>query len=404
MNMMPLTAALIVPHRALWEQTHLCIQTLPVRIAVEQNEPCEPDALLDRIERHRVDVVLVEVAHLPVPLEEFVRRLRNTPTRPAVFVLHPEASPDLILEALRAGATEYLYLPLTESLKTAFEKLSVTRAHQGSGGPRALGKIFGFLSARGGCGATTLAIHVASALGRGSKENLLLADFDFDAGLLRFLMKSKSVYSVRDALDNMNRMDSSYWKALVSSPAPNIDFIAAPDDLAARRASGSEEMKHLMRFIRSVYATSVVDFGRNVSRAALDSIPELETLYIVTNPDTETLEQTRKAMALAERHGCPASKIKVLLNKVPDKPVIDRRATRTITGVDPVASFTDEGMALYDAYSEGRLLEPGNPLARQIHSLADAIRGVEFAAKAAAAQNAVGGPKSWFSFFRRGAA
>ena len=45
------------------------VQNLPVRLAVEQNEPAEADALLDRIERHRVDVVLVELRqpgfHLP---------------------------------------------------------------------------------------------------------------------------------------------------------------------------------------------------------------------------------------------------------------------------------------------------------------------------------------------------
>ena len=91
--MMPLTAALMIPTRALWEQAHACIQNLPVRIAMEQNEPSEADSLLDRIEKHRIDVVLLEAGILNVPLEEFVSRLAGSSKPPAIFVLNTEASP-----------------------------------------------------------------------------------------------------------------------------------------------------------------------------------------------------------------------------------------------------------------------------------------------------------------------
>ena len=78
------------------------------------------------------------------PLEEFVRRLKNTTAQPSVFVLHPDASPELILEALRAGANEYLYPPLAETLKDALERLAGNRSRTGVGGPAGLGKAFGF--------------------------------------------------------------------------------------------------------------------------------------------------------------------------------------------------------------------------------------------------------------------
>ena len=208
MSMMPLTAAFVISNRTVWDQAHACVQNLPVRLAVEQGmeqgESAEADALLDRIERHRVDVVLVEASRIAMPLEEFVRRLRNTAAQPAVFVLNPYASPELILEALRAGANEYLYPPLADTLRDALGRLSAARSKGGADSSHALGKIFGFLSARGGCGATTFAAHVATDIARQleaaqKKQPTLLADFDFDAGLLRFLMKSKTKYSVRDA-------------------------------------------------------------------------------------------------------------------------------------------------------------------------------------------------------------
>jgi pilus assembly protein CpaE len=404
--MMPLTAAFVIGTRALWEQAHACVQNLPVRIAVEQSEPAEADALLDRIERHRADVVLVEASRVSIPLDEFVGRLKNTAAQPAVFVVHPEAAPDRILEALRAGANEFLYPPLAEPLRDAFERLSQTRSKGAAGTSGGLGKIFGFISARGGCGATTFAIHVASHISRQHKRPMLVADFDFDAGLLRFLMKSKNTYSVRDALDNLHRLDSSLWKGLVSSHPNQIDFIPAPDEVAAKRHPGREEMTHLMRFIRSMYPVAIVDFGRSVSMAALDSLPELDALYLVATLDLTTLEHTRRAIHMLDERGFPASRLKVLLNRVPDKGIPDRAGIESFIGRPCATTFRNDFMALYDAYSEGTLLLQGSPLAKELLSLANSIRSRAAGEREADEARNVTVPardagKRWFSFFQR---
>lgn len=406
MSMMPLTAAFIIGNRTLWEQAHACIRNLPVRIAVEQSDPAEADALLDRIERHRVDVVLLEAGRVSVPLEEFVRRLRTTATQPAVFVLHADASPDLILEALRAGANEYLYPPMADTLRDAFERLAANRARSGAASASGLGKIFGFVSARGGCGATTFAIHIATELSRQLKQPMLVADFDFDAGLLRFLMKSKNTYSVRDALDNLHRMDLSLWKGLVSSHGNGLDFIPAPEELAAKRHPEQEEVIHLMRFVRSLYPVSVVDFGRCLSMSALDSLPELEALYLIATPDAPSLGHARRAIQMFEQRGATNGRLKVLLNRMPDRGSLDREAIEDLLGFPCAGIFRNDFMSLYDAWSEGHLLDQGTPLAKEMRKLAGSIKARVTGERAPEAGDVsmrapVEGAKRWFSFFQR---
>jgi pilus assembly protein CpaE len=411
MSMMPLTAALIIPTRVLWEQTHACIQNLPVRIAVEQNEhePSDPDALLDRIERHRVDVVLVDAGRVPMPLEEFVQRLKETSAQPAVFVLHTEASPQLILEALRAGANEFLHLPLSESLRAAFETLSASRSKGGAGSAHALGKVFGFISARGGCGASTFALHVAHDVARSIKQPSLLADFDFEAGLLRFLMRSKSAYSVREAIDNLHRIDASLWKGLITTHANQMDFIPAPEDLAARRPPVPEETTHLMRFIRSTYPAAVVDFGRSISLPALDALPELETLYIITTTEQGTLSHARRAISMVEERGFAGHRIKVLVNRVAQKNPPELSRIEQQLGRPPAGAFVSDFMAFYDAYSEGHLLQPGTRIRKELTALSDSISarilGDREAEKKTAPAPAGGenGGRRWFSFLQRSA-
>lgn len=412
MSMMPLTAALILPTRILGDQAQACIQNLPVRIAVEQKEHDEndPELLLDRIERHRVDVVLVDASRVPMPLEAFVTRLKDTTSQPAVFVLHTEASPQMILEALRAGANEFLHPPLADTLRTAFEALSAARSKGGAGSSHALGKVFGFISARGGCGASTFAIHVAHDVAHRIKQPSLLADFDFEAGLLRFLMKTKNPYSLREAIDNLHRIDLSLWKALVTTHSAQMDFLGAPEELAARRAPLAEETTHMMRFIRSNYASAIVDFGRNISLPALDALSELESLYVVTTTETQTLADAARTVRLAEERGFSGNRIHVLVNRVPLKNPPDLRAIEKQLGRPAAAAFVSDFMAFYDAWSEGHLLPAGTRIRKELTDLSATIAArvlgeteTEKKAAAAAAENATG-KKSWFSFLQRNAA
>lgn len=413
--MMPLTAALVVANRTVWEQAHACVQNLPVRIAVEhgldQSGPADADALLDRLERHRVDVVLAETSRIAMPLEEFVRRLKNTPSQPAVFVLNPEASPELILEALRAGANEYLYPPLAETLREALQKLSAHRSKGASDTSSALGKLFGFLSARGGCGATTVAVHIAldlaRQLGTGARaESTLLADFDFEAGLMRFLLKSKTTYSVQDAVANLRRMDASFWKALVSTHADKLDLIPAPDEISARQAPAREETLHLMRFVRSTYPAAVIDFGRAISRAALDGLPEMDLLYLVTTPDHLSVERARRALGSFEDRGVAPDRIKLVLNRASASGKVSYASAEKTLGRPIDIMLRDDHLMLYDAYSEGRFLPPGSALGKELHRLAVSIRqraSGEIVTETAVPSpaGAAGGARRWFSLMSR---
>lgn len=406
MSMMPITAALVLSSKALLEQTHLCIQNLPVRIALEQSEATETDALLDRLERHRVDVVLIEASRLTLPLDEFVRRLKNMASTPAVFLLHMEPSPQLILEALRAGATEYLYPPLQDSLHEAFERLSETRVKSGAGNLGGLGKIYGFVSAKGGSGATTIACHVAAIAAKQLGKPLLLADMDFEAGLIRFIMKVKTTYSVCDAVSNLHRMDSNYWKALISSHPHHLDIIPAPEEVALKIAPSADEIIHLLRFIRSTYPAAVIDFGRMMSNPALDGIHELETLFLVVTPELDTLDNAQKAIQQFKRNAGDHN-VKAILNRIPERGTPDHKNFEAMLGRPAVASFVSDFHGLYDSYSEGHLLDAGSRLGRELHafsqSLVRQMKGEEEKVKSTKTEPGAGS-KKWFSFLQRSAA
>lgn len=372
MTMTPLSAAVLLANRALREEAFDCINNLPVRVVSDQRVE-DTDELLDRIERFRVDVLLLEGGLMKTPLDEFTRRLKLTASDPAIFILHSEAIPENILEAMRAGASEYICPPVGSPLKEAFERLSVVRTGQISTQQKKLGRIFGLLSAKGGCGATTFAGHLGPMAARLADKPILLADLDFEAGLLRFILKTKPRYSLRDALDNMHRMDSSYWDALVTKQGNQLEFIAAPDELGERTPPDPRQFARLLRFIRSIYPVTILDFGRCYSAAALETLPELEALYLVATQDLLALENAKDFLETARVRGKGADCIQVLLNKAPVRQKPDLDNLEKYLGVRPAGVFSDDTEALYETWSEGRLLGTNSVLGRQLASLAKSI-------------------------------
>ena len=380
MSLSPLSAAIVIGNPMLREESLGCLTNLPVRIVIDQRVLDDPEELLDSIERHRVDVLLLEGNLLKAPLEELTRRLKLTASDPVIFVLQCEAVAEQILEAMQAGAREYLCPPLVTPLREAFERLASVRGAQVSTQQKKLGKVFGFLSAKGGCGATTFASHVAAAAARHARRPLLVADLDFEAGLLRFILKAKSRYSVCDALNNMHRMDSSFWQALVSKH-DYLEFLAAPEELIDRTPPDPRHLSRFLRFVRTIYPTTVLDFGRWHSTAAMESLPEMESLFLVVTQELQALENAREIIRFAVERNKASERIKILVNRVSLRQKPDMDGLAKYLGVRPAGVFCDDTEALYETWSEGRMLGTESALGRQFAALAKSLTDTDVAAQ-----------------------
>lgn len=374
--MYPLTVGIAIETKELWEEVQASIHDLPIRTSIEQQEVGNLGEFLDKIERMRPDVVLLEVTKLRDPLEQVVSRIRATVAEPIVFALHTTAEPETILAALRAGASEFLYPPLAANLRKALERKSSDRTKRRDG-HRQKGKVVAFLSAKGGCGATTIACHVASELGKQPNQHVLLADLDMDAGMVRFLMKSPSQYSFMDAVNNLHRLDHSYWKAIVSNGRPGLEIIAAPDTLVSRQQPKHDQLEQMLGFVRTEYDVAVVDLGRSLSVMAMNAIEEIDDTYLVTTLDVPALHQAKQIVQTLMDSGYGRNHLRLVLNRMPQRLDVTPDEIERMLALPVFATLPNDYLSLYDCYSEGHLLPPNSKLGKQITRLAEKVAGVK---------------------------
>jgi pilus assembly protein CpaE len=283
---------------------------------------------------------------------------------------------------MRAGINEYLYPPLQEPLRRALERRSAERSRRRDAGAKAGGKSFAFFSAKGGCGATTLVTHVAAELGR-QNQKVLLADLDLDSGMVGFITKTKSVYSILDAVNNLHRLDIHYWKALVSNGIPGVEIVSAPLALASKQQIKDEQVRHVLGFARPHYDWTLVDLGRSLSHMAMAALEEIDEACLVTTLEVPALHQSKQIIQTLLDSGYGKHRIRLILNRSPKRLDITPAELEKMLGVPIFFMVPNDYPELYETYAEGRMLNRNSDLGKQIAKLALKLASLEIEDKSA---------------------
>lgn len=368
------TVSMAIANSALREEVHTWLEKETVQLDFEQAQTADIDPLAAAIERSRPDLVLIDVSTVTDPVREVIGRLRSAAPDSMIVALSSEASTESVLDCFRAGAAEYLFPPLEEGLRRAQERREAERSRSESGKPR--GRLAVFLSAKGGCGATTLACHSASVLAALGRKTLL-ADLDTHAGQVSFLMKTKSPYSISDAVNNTHRLDVSYWNALVSNGGPGLDIISAPTAISGKQDMKLEEIRKVLGFAHTHYEWTVVDAGRGMTQATLTALEIADDACIVTTPEVPALQQTRQLLQRLLNSGYKQDRLKLILNRVPKRAAIRPEEVQSMLGIRLFASLPDSYPELHEACCQGELVRPETELGQQFGRLARKLDGKE---------------------------
>jgi len=373
--MYSLTLGMAIESKQLWDEIQACLPSLPLRPVIEHQDMSTMGSFLERLERLRPEVVLLDVAMAKEPLNDLIPMIRAKTPDATIVAVHTTADPGAILAAMRAGVNEYIYPPLEGALRGALERRSSDGGRRHSG-LRWGGRTIGFFSAKGGCGATTVVCHLAVELGR-QGQKVLLADLDLDAGLIGFLTKAKPGYSILDAVNNLHRMDVSYWKALVSNGFPGVEIIAAPAATADKTYPRQEQLRQLFSFLRSCYDFSLIDLGRSLTRVGVAALEEMDEAYLVSTLEVPALHQAKQVLQILMDAGYGKDRIKLILNRVPKRSELAPGEIEKILGLPVYAVLPSSYPELHECYSLGKLLPERSILGKQIRELAMRMAGID---------------------------
>jgi pilus assembly protein CpaE len=284
-----------------------------------------------------------------------------------VVIVAEKLDPALMLEAMRAGVTEWVVDPVTVAeLVPAVERAGGMKA-----APTA-GEIFAIVGAKGGVGATTVAVNVATTLSSVAKGRTLIIDLHPAGGDTALFLGAEPSFSTNDALDNTHRLDEAFLKGLVVKTPAGPDLLASPDRALASAVDPSR-LRTVVDFASRCYQYVILDVPRGA--AAFDSVLELATsITVVTTQELAAIRAaSRLAAALRQRQG--GDRIRVVINRYDRSAEIGSQDLERAVGGQIGHRFPSNYRLAIDALNTGRpiVVDNHNKLAASFASYARAL-------------------------------
>ena len=307
------------------------------------------DPLIPRIHSLSPDVVMVDVPTENSSLAlHAIEVLRQEIPQLAVFAIGSMSQPQTIVSAMRAGAREFIERPTTTTdLLEAFIRLSTSQRKVKREGPR--GKIFAVVNAKGGSGATTVAVNLALAL-QSAHGNVALVDMA-PLGHAALHLNMRPPFTIGDALRNLHRMDTSLLESFMLRHASGLQLLAGAIDPTANDAGGTEYAR-LFDVMAGHFRYLVVDASSRLD-AATRLVGNLsETILLIAHADVASLwSASRVVQFLGENAG--RERVKLVLNRFRKIPGFHESDAETASGASLLWRIPNQYFAVSAAIDRG---------------------------------------------------
>jgi pilus assembly protein CpaE len=268
------------------------------------------DPITRRVRAANPDVTLVDIPADNTALAlRAIELLHQEMPEAAIFAIGSLNQPQVIVNAMRAGAREFIERPTTTDLLEAFVRLTTAQRRVRQEGPR--GKVFSVINAKGGNGATTVAVNLALALQSAHGQTALVDLAPLGHAALH--MNLKPVFNVTDATRNLHRMDSSLLESFMTRHNGGLQLLAGTNMPAAVDPSTAEFVR-LFDFMVTHYRYVVVDASSRFDAATRLIASLSETVLLVACTDVAALWSAARIQQYLGENGS-RERVRLVLNR-----------------------------------------------------------------------------------------
>ncbi|HLA09820.1 MAG TPA: AAA family ATPase [Pyrinomonadaceae bacterium] len=329
----------------------------------------DAEQLQEEIIRLKPSAAIIVLGDTPITAIHFIERLRVQVPSTAIISAAHNASPDLILQSLRAGAREFLRLPISpEELKTVLDRVTEFCATQVEA-PKKKGRMVAVFSSKGGCGTSFIATNLAAS----TAARTILVDLNLQAGDLPLFLGVDPKYSFADMAENKSRLDDSLIASLVTPCTANLSLLAAPKEADSADEIEPEHVFEVLQKLRESYDYVVLDPQHTFDSKTLAALDQADEIVLVLTLDIPAIRSTQRALEIFDRLGYPRQKIRIIVNRWSKQIDLDLRQVEKFLGEQVIGFVPSDYQVAVTSINLGQPLvqsEPNSKIAQEIKRIA----------------------------------
>jgi len=248
----------------------------------------------------------------------------------AIFAVSSDAQPDLIIQAMRSGCSEYLLKPIgREQLLNAVARVGGRRRERLQ---PFRAQVLAFMGAKGGCGVTSLVTQLGALLANSCGKKTLVVDLHPDFGdAALYLGLTKYRYHFFELVENNDRLDAELLQSFLARHSSGLELIPAPEGNDTQRRILPGAVAQTFDFLRGRYDYILVDMAPGLSDENLELIRHCDQLHVVTVAEVSALRNVVRHFDHLTRKEIPRERFRVVLNRHQKRSLIsDSEIEKTI--------------------------------------------------------------------------
>ncbi len=318
------------------------------------------------------DAVILDIMMPQMDGYEVCRRIKSDPRTAhlPVALFSAKSQPADQMEGFRVGADDFIEKPVHPD--TLIERLNALLERFAAQPEEKAARVISVMGARGGVGATTLAVNLTVTLA--TDERVILCD-----------LEAGGTAAIHLGLEPLRG-----WSELLARPPEEID-LAAVEAALTPHASGVRLLAAAETPVDPAHADAILDHLLSLSDVCVfdlgDGGPSVSTLarrsndfLLALDADRITLVQARRTLNNLREAELPPEALKLVwINRLGMPDEAAQNAIQAALGQLPAASIGPAADALYQALEQGQPLTLGQPehaAARQIRALAALLKPV----------------------------
>lgn len=306
-----------------------------------------------------------------------VRSLTSQYPDTVVLAVLPDASIEGLRGALGAGATDVLTLPLSiADLNKAF--LRAHQVHEERAATGSVdGEIFVIYGARGGLGATTLAVNLAVRIAALTNQKTAIADLDLQRGDVATFLNLASGQSFASFAQAIGEIDDAFLQGVLTRHPTNIHALVAPADIEEAGLVGRQHVARALDALRTRFRYIVVDTPRAITDVSIQAFEMATKTIILADLTIPGVRAAQRSLELLSRLEVPAEKVDLVVLEPVGNELKAEDAARAV-GRKPSLTLPRDAAAATEAMNAGMPIDSGrgSPLSSVIGNIASALTGV----------------------------
>ncbi|MCL7977362.1 MAG: AAA family ATPase [marine benthic group bacterium] len=338
------------------------------------------DSHLEQLRQLAPDLIFLDIADDPIMGLKFAQFLIEGAPNRRIIGLGDPLTPDLLLQAMQAGVSEYLPKPVTEEkVQDAIDRIARKFGHRVEERRREPGKLLAFFSPKGGAGSTCVATNTAISLHQLTRGKVLLVDLDLELGETALLLGVEPRFSFVDLVRNFHRVDAGLLASYIERHDSGVELLSAPFHPAKAETVTGDQIRQILHFVKQHYDWVVVDTSKSFTPPTLATFEQADNVFLVTNVDLPSLRNITRCLPLLERMGQVKGDdwLQIVVNRYqPSDPITLKEIEKTL-GIPVYWTLSNDYESVMNSINSGKpvVLSDKSAFARDMRAFVMDVTG-----------------------------